>query len=166
MEPLAEPDNPFRVIACRSLCHERRDDAYFAPGLTIADCLRRLGWTPEHVQAARVTINGQLVLDAEWLTAAPKAGQSVVVRVIPTGGGDGGKQVGQLIALVALTVAAAFVAGGGLAPVLGAAFKSGLISYSAAAAISIGGSLALNGHIPPPLPRRVPLPLRDFQEAA
>jgi sulfur carrier protein ThiS len=149
----------FRLVACRSLNHENRQDTYFEAGRTLRECLTTLGWRPEGLHA-RVSINGEIVPDAEWLDAKPTAGQSVVVRTVPTGGD--GKQAGQIVGMIMLAIAAAYVAGGAgghLGTLIGAGeWQAG----AAGAGLAIGGSLALNALIPQPLPRR----LRDLQEAA
>lgn len=147
--------NTFRMIACPTLNHERRTDRYFPAGRTVGDYLHELGWTPDRLHA-RVTIDGQLIADAEWQQARPHAGQAVVVRTIPMGGE--GKQALQIVAMVALVVAAAYVGGGGLVGILPEALGMGL-GYGTAASgllaggILIGGSLAINALIAPPRPR-------------
>jgi hypothetical protein len=178
MSPMADsielwdPETPgqFRMIACPSLSHERRTDRYFPAGRTIGDYLRELGWTPSRM-SARVTIDGVLVPEAEWQTVVPQAGQAVIVRAIPQGGGNGqggGKQAAQIAAMLALTVASIYLAGGGAESLLGASFGKELFGANAlAVGLLVGGSLALHGHIPAPLPRRsLPLPLRELKEAA
>lgn len=140
----------FRLIACPSLSHERRTDQYLEPGQTLKECLRALGWHPESV-SARVTIDGTLIPDAEWLEATPTAGQAVVVRTVPTGGD--GKQIAQIIGMIALTVAAIYIAGGAggyLGTTIGAA---GWQAQALATGVLVASSLAMNAHIPPPLRR-------------
>jgi hypothetical protein len=78
-----------------------------------------------------------------------------VVRAIPQGGGNGqgGKQAVQIAAMLALTVASIYLAGGGVESLLGASFGKGLFGANAlAGGLLIGGSLAINARIPPPLP--------------
>lgn len=108
-------------------------------GSTIADMLRAIGLNPGPL-FARVFIDDRLILKAEWEFATPKAGQMVTARVIPTGGGESGKDtlriVAQIGVMILATVAAAY--GGPLAFI----------------AVSIAGTLIVNGPIPHPLPRR------------
>ena len=171
------PDAPgqFRLIACPSILHERRSDTYCEAGRTIGDYLQALGWKTDGLHA-RVSIDGELVPDAEWLTAEPKAGQSVVVRRVLTGGGgqNTGKQIVQLVGMLVIMAAAYATGQGYLASLLPTALQmamgvgGGVGWQVAGAVIGIGGSLALHARIPPPLPRRVPLPLptRTLSEAA
>lgn len=141
----------FRLIACPTLGHERRSDQSLVPGQPLGAYLRALGWSPERVHA-RVTIDGRLVPDAEWLVVEPKPGQSVVVRTVPTGG-EGGKQAAQIVGMLALTVAAIYVGGGGAAGLLGQTLGTGIGAQVTAASLLIGGSLALNALIAPPRPQ-------------
>lgn len=155
----------FRLIAC-SLNVERRTDRYFESGKNLGVCLREIGWQPDGM-SARVTIDGELIPDAQWLTTEPKPGQSVVVRKFPTGMGKGsggreGKMVLQLVGMIGLAISAAFTGGGSLAalgPMLGmgaGALAGGSIGANiASAVILLGGSLFMNAFVPPPLPRRL-----------
>lgn len=160
----------FRLIACQSLSHQRRTDNYIEPGKSVGECLRDLGWKTEGL-SARVYIDGVLIPDAEWETVEPQAGQAVVVRRIPQGRNFGeGKQIIQIVAMLALVVAAVYAPGYILA-LLPEALEMGLIDIGATAAIQaavlVSGSLALNARIPTPLPRRaLPRPVRELKEAA
>lgn len=145
----------FRMIACPSISHERRTDQYVPAGRTVGDYVHELGWTPKRMHA-RVTIDGVLIPEAEWEIVRPVAGQAVVVRAIPQGGGNGqsgGKQAVQIAAMLALTVAAIYVGGGGAAGLLGPTFEAGFGAQALSAGLLIGGSLAINALIPPPRPR-------------
>lgn len=171
----AEGAGQFRMIAVPGISHEQREDRYFSSGHTIADCLREVGWTPDPLHA-RVTIDGELIPDAQWLTMEPKPNQAVVVRRVYTGGGNTGKQIGQIIGLLAISIAAWYaapaLAGGlaGLASTMGAtgATWGGIIGSSGYiwGALTVASSLAMNALVPRSLPRRLPAPLRDLKEAA
>lgn len=156
----------FRLIACPSISHERRHDTYFAPGRTVGDYLNELGWKTDGL-SARVFIDGQLIPDAEWLDAKPAAGQSVIVRRVFTGGNTG-KQIGMLAILALAPFAAPTLAS--VASILGASGGTfgGILGVSGviSAGLGIAGILALNGLIPPALPRRRALPTRELKEAA
>lgn len=155
----------FRMIAVPGICHENRQDRYFASGRTVGEYLHELGWTTDGLNA-RVFIDGRHVPDAEWLTAEPKPGQAVVVRRIYSGGGGGnqGKQILQIIGTVALAVGAAFAAPY-LAAFVGITSKAGVAAVQAG--LTVGGMLFMNAHIPASRPRRaLPQPRRELKEAA
>jgi sulfur carrier protein ThiS len=155
----------FRLIACPTLSHETRTDTYVHAGASVGDALRGLGWTTDGL-SARVFIDGQLIPDAEWEQATPKAGQAVVVRRVMSGGGGGntGKQIGMLVGMIALMAASFFVPGAiaGAASFLGASggVWGGIVgsSWAIQAGALVAGSLALHGPIPRPLPRRLEAP--------
>ena len=69
--------------------------------------MRSIGWTPDSL-SARVFIDGEYVKDAAWEYTIPRAGQSVVVRAIPMGGGGGnqGKDAGRMAAMIGIMVVA------------------------------------------------------------
>lgn len=155
----------FRLIACETLSHERRTDTYIEPGKTVGECLTQLGWKTDGINA-RCFIDGQLC-QGEWLEATPKAGSAVIVRRIPRGGdGNTGKLIGQIVAMIALVVAAIFAppALAGLSAMLGASAGTfaGILSASSAitATTLIAGSLAIHATIPPPVRRRALLESR------
>lgn len=144
-------ENSFRLISCDTLSYDRRRDQYVAPGLSIRDCVRTLGWSDELLHA-RVFIDGQYIPDAEWEMAYPKSNQSVIIRRVPGGGGQGGKDGARLGVMLALVVASIAISGGaasGLIPTLVAGSTPALVASSV---LLIGGSLALNALIPPPRP--------------
>lgn len=146
-----------RLIACPRILSTEKDriDRYVQAGGSVADHLRAIGWQPERLNA-RVFIDGEYIEHAQWEYAVPRAGQSFITRVIPMGGGSGqGKEVGRLLAMVAV-MALAVVASSFGGPFAGLA-------------VTILGTMLVNGLVPPPLPRRpVPLqaPQRNLQEAA
>lgn len=149
----------FRLIACPTLSHERRQDRYMPSGKTVGECLRELGWKTDGL-SARVFIDGQLVPNAEWEHATPTAGQAVVVRSIPQGGPgqNRSKEIGRIVSMLVVALAA----------IVAQVAIPGILGTIVAATISIGGTLALNGRIPTPLPRRsLPVPMRiPLKEAA
>lgn len=149
--------NSFRLIACPHILSVEKDriDVTRPPGGTVADIMRSIGWTHDRVHA-RVFLDGVLVKDAAWEYTRPCAGQSLVVRAVPMGGG-GGKDVTRMVAMVAIVAASIAIANPELA-VFGALASgvggtAGAWAGAAAAATSIIGTLAVSARIPPPLPR-------------
>lgn len=152
-----------------------RIDVQRPAGGSVNDIIRSIGWTPDSL-SARVFIDGEYVRDAAWEYTVPRAGQSVVVRAIPTGGamggggGDGGKDAARIVAMIAVIALAvsmpALVGFIGVGAALFAGTTAGAIALTAAT--SIIGALAISALIPVPLPRRgaIHLPARELKEAA
>lgn len=151
-----EVQNPrlLRLIACPYLALEHgRIDRYVPEGETIAGHLRALGWQPEGL-SARVFLDGRLIEQAQWEYTVPAGGQSLVARVIPMGGDEGGKTALRIVGMIAVVVAAAFTggaAGGAVGSFFGVSANTG--AALAMGAVSIAGSLALGALIPPARPR-------------
>ncbi len=137
-----------RLIACPSplSVEKHRIDRLVPAGASIADHLRGLGWDPIGLHA-RVMIDGTLIDHAHWERVRPKAGHALTIRVIPYGG-DNGKTALRIVGVLAV-ITAAVLTKGALAPTLGE-----LGASIAATGLAAGATLALNGPIPPPLPRR------------
>lgn len=152
---------PVRFIARRRPLSSDRLETSFQPGVTIADMLNECGMDADLV-AARVCIDDRVIESAVWEHVRPQAGQLVTVRVIPQGGGGQSKDVLRIVAMVgviALAIAAPYLAGVAGAAAFGVGTMGGAFLT---AGIGIAGSLAMNGTIPQPLPRRS-LPLPDEQ---
>jgi hypothetical protein len=143
-------ENSHRVIACPHILSLDRDkiDVSRPSGGSVSHLLQSIGWTDRF--AARVYLDGELVPDARWEYTLPQAGQSLVIRAIPMGGGENGKTALRIVAMIA-------VFAGGLAIGGAPAFAAGglLAGWGGAvgAAISIIGTLAVTAKIPPSLPR-------------
>lgn len=148
-----------------------RIDVMRPAGGSVNDLMRSIGWTPDSL-SARVFIDGEYVKDAAWEYTVPRAGQSVIVRAIPMGGGGGqGKDATMIVAMVgiiALSVAMPAMIGSlGLMGAIIATTPGVAAAITAATSITL--SLALSGLIPQPLPRRaLPQPVREaeLKEAA
>lgn len=162
LENPISPPKTLHFIACPRPFSTQQIVRELPEGGTIADMLRAIG-LPLDVIHARVFIDDRLILKAEWEYATPRAGQYVTARVIPTGGGGGGKDALRIVAMIGIVIASIVTmnpAGAGLAGSLlsmNAGFTIGgalAMQSFAAAAISIVGGLAVNGRIPSPLPRR------------
>ena len=100
-DSITTQEGSLRLIACPSLALEHgRIDRYVQEGGTVADHLRAIGWQPDPLYA-RVFIDGVLIEKAQWEYAVPHAGQSLTIRVIPMGGGEGGKSAIRIVAMLA-----------------------------------------------------------------
>lgn len=158
------PQNNLRFIAMPHVLsiEKGRIDVQRPAGGSVNDLMRSIGWTPDSL-SARVFIDGEYVKDAAWEYTVPRAGQSVIVRAIPMGGGGGqGKDTMQMVAMVGIMVLAIGVSAGWAAPLAGTLFGAGgwaaMVGGSTAAllaggAISIIGTLGIAGRIPQALPR-------------
>ena len=156
--PELDQEKRLRLIACPTLGLMRgRVDRYVYPGMTVAQHLREIGWTPNIISHARVTIDDRLIDYADWEYAVPQAGQCFVTRVIPMGGGaGGGKDAFRIVAMlgiIALSLAAPALIGtfGGLAGAL-LVTTPGMAALTTAA-VSIVGTLLITALIPPARPR-------------
>ena len=166
----SEQQDHLRIIACPHVLstEKGRIDVQRPAGGNVNDLIRSIGWTPDSL-SARVFIDGEYVKDAAWEYTVPRAGQSVIVRAIPMGGGGGnqGKDPGRMVAMIAIMVAAVATQQYWAVPLLG--MSAATVFAVGIAGISIVSSLALSGLIPAPLPRRaLPQPAREsqLQEAA
>jgi hypothetical protein len=93
-------------------------------------------------------VGGTRVDRACWKHVRPKAGAVVTVKVLAAGGGGGGDKTARTVLQIAVMAAAIAVTGPAGAATGWAAFGY----YTAAAAISVVGSLAINALIPPQIP--------------
>lgn len=77
-----------RMIACPHVLstEKGRIDVLRPAGGSVSDLMRSIAWMPEGL-SARVFIDGEYVKDAAWEYTVPRAGQSLIVRAIPMGGG-------------------------------------------------------------------------------
>ncbi|RAN30626.1 TipJ family phage tail tip protein [Hyphomonas pacifica] len=149
-------------VAAQPLMAVIRDDPFdplpprFAsvqPGETLASLVDRLGFDPIARPLAVAVIDGEEVPSAEWGNFRIQHNQHVAICIAPQGGGDSGNKLLTTVLTIFVMVAAFWVSGGALAPMLGAAFEAGAMGANiAAAAISTVGSLAINALVKPPAP--------------
>lgn len=155
---MTQDTNHLRLIACPSVfsLERNRIDMMCRPPGTITDLMHSIDWAREAIHT-RVFLDGILIEHAAWEYTMPKAGQSVVVRAIPTGG-QSGKDWGRMAAMIAVMGAAIAM----MQPQLGVgALLAGGMGFGTAGAWGLGasiatsilGTLAVTGTIPPPLPR-------------
>lgn len=103
---------------------------------------------------AHVLIDGAVVAPENWARVYPKAGATVTVRLVPQGGGGGGKNPLRTVLSIAVLAASPVIASS-----LGAALGVGgsVLGISTARLLTTGvnllGRLALNAIAPPPRPR-------------
>lgn len=123
-------------------------------GASIAVMLQEL--QPDAVlrQCAHVLLDGCVIAPKHWPRVLPKPGTTLTVRMVPQGGGSGGKNPLRTVLSIAVLAASPVVAGS-LASALGA--SGSILGISTARLITGGvnllGRLALNAIAPPPRPR-------------
>ncbi|MFW5909184.1 MAG: host specificity factor TipJ family phage tail protein [Thiohalospira sp.] len=126
-----------------------RFDYLAEQGATLDDIVADTGVTGE----VRLLLDGQPIPRGGWGMIRPAPGAEVVLRPVPTGGGD--KDVGRTIATVAVIAAAAYT-GGAAAGALSSAGFSGAVASAgqavAGAAVGYAGMMAVNQLFPPPDP--------------
>lgn len=135
------------IVCPRPFTMEGRTQKRMRPGMTIADMLMEFDLNPETLPA-RVFLDDCLVEKAYWHCVKPKANHLVSVRVIPEGDGQG-KDVLRIVAMVgviALAIAAPYIAGALGSTLLSTGIGASLLTAS----VGIVGSLAVSALIPPP----------------
>jgi hypothetical protein len=165
-EIVETPVEALRLVACPHPFSTTRIDLTLPAGGTLADLMRVAGLNPDGLYA-RVFVDDVLFDRVWWPYVTPDPGQFVTVRVIPTGGGGGGGgkdalRIVMMIAVVAIAIVAPYALAGSLG--LGTGFLAavggpitGLAGVLIGAGLGIVGSLAINGLIPAPAPRRAEL---------
>ncbi|MEN7429150.1 host specificity factor TipJ family phage tail protein [Chromobacterium sp. TRC.1.1.SA] len=111
---------------------------------TLGGYLRRLRIEVDRGPLA-VCVNGRPL--PNWQCYRLRRGDFVEVRAVVAGGGGAGKVL-RSVAMIAVMVAAAYVAG----PAGAAFFGSSGMATVAGSAIMIGGSMLVNALLPPPMP--------------
>lgn len=143
------PPEPVQVIACpRLFTAQDRRILRIPQGLRLHEILLEAGIVPD--AHARVWIDDWLIPREMWARVRPRAGRIVTVRVIPAGGGQGGKTIGRILIVLAATLIGAAV-GFGVGGVLG--FAAGSFALTASVAIGsvvggIAGQFLANALIP------------------
>ena len=121
-------------------------------GVSVADIVLQV--QPDAVLAryAHIYIDGVYVAREEWDAAHPAPGSVVTLRMVPMGGGGGGKNPLRTILSLAIIAASPIIAGG-IAGLLGAGAQASFLGISAGRLITSGvsllGRLALNAIAPP-----------------
>lgn len=137
------------VISPHPFSVKRKRHALSA-GMSVADIVAML--QPENILRAHahVLLGGDVVPRDKWKNIFPKAGTTLHIRIVPSGGGGGGKNPLRTILSLAIMAASPAVAGG-LAGFFGAASVRFVT-----AGVNLLGRLALNALAPPPRPRLGP----------
>lgn len=124
-----------------------REQCVVPHGATIADMIAvALPGLPEaRWSQVRVTIGDVVILEPVWRRVRPKAGTTVIIRLLPAG------NTARALIGVAVTVAAAAFGQFYLAPLLTAGlsgFSAALVTGAVAAATSVAASMLFNALVP------------------
>jgi hypothetical protein len=141
-----------RVVACPHPFSTNRVDIEMPAGTTVAEILAALGVAPG--AHARVFIDDHLIPREWWARVRPRAGRTVTVRVIPTGGDGGSKNILAIVLTIVVLVVAIAAQQYWAVPL--AAYTGLSVGVAGAvifAGVSIVGSLAIMALIPPQAPR-------------
>ncbi len=129
-----EPKAYVPMIVCpKPFTMEGRTQKRMRPGMTIADMLWEFDLNPDTLPA-RVLIDDCVVEKAYWHVVKPKAHHLISVRVIPEGGGNQGKDILRIVAMVGVLALAIF-----------APYAAGALGYGLLGAGTLGGSLLTAG---------------------
>ena len=162
------PERPgVRLSCCPNPFSNERLSGIAMSGMSIGEIVRMYARHDvvlfAHVWVANADMTKQDYVDAKyWEVVRPKAGALVTIRMIPQGGGGGGKSPLRMIAMLAVAVLAAW-GGAVLAPML-----TGALGFSTAVgstavivagsiisgAITMIGTMLVNALIPPPNPNQ------------
>lgn len=140
---LAVIPHPFAV--------ERIHQTYPA-GQTLAAIMQAVQPDAALASYAHVYIDGHYILPQHWACVKPHAGTVISIRMVPRGGGGGGKNPLRTVLSLALIAASPMIAGavaGALGSVAQAGFMGITVGRIVTAGVSLLGRLALNALAPP-----------------
>lgn len=158
-----------RVVCRPHPFAEERIDALVPEGLTLAQIVAALIEDPALRAHARVWLADRTLTSephampaSHWHRVRPRAGAAVLIRVVPMGGGGGGKNPLRVVLSIAV-IAASFFLGPQLGVALGlptASTLGGLLAAPINLAAAVGGfiittvgTLLINALVPPPRPQ-------------
>ena len=151
-------NNQIIVSSCKNIFSLKREVVFVeSVGKTIAELMEDSGVYLGDCLNAYVFLNGEPVPREQWQAIIPKTSDILNIRVIPMGGGDGGKDplraISSIIVIAASAGIGAFVAGTGT--FFGMAGLGMGTGWGAAASAVVGtvGMLAVNAIAPPATPQ-------------
>lgn len=147
-QELLLPTDTVPVSACPHPFTTEHKSLELPAGLSLTEMIEAAQPDPYLRRHAHVFIGDVYVQPEYWAQCRPKAGAMVSIRMVPQGGGSGGKSPLRMVLMIAVLVVATVVSGGALAtlfPALGPAFAAGGIGATlAAGAVPITGPMAVN----------------------
>jgi predicted phage tail protein len=121
-----------------------REELTWSPAKTLLD------YFPTPSVQAVVSINGKIVKPEDYATTYLDSTDNLVVCPVPTGGGDGGKTVLRIVAMIAVSY---FTVGMGASAAAGMGLTGGAATFAGAAmqvGITMAGSMLVNSLLAPP----------------
>lgn len=118
-------------------------------GLKISEIISNVYADRFHHNSIYVFLDGNLVPRKYWSKVTPKESANLCLKMVPQGGGGGGKNPLRTVLTIALTVGVIALTGGAAAGLLGATFASGTLGASLlAGGAMIAGQLLINAIAP------------------
>ncbi len=130
-----------------------RINAQIGEGKNIAEMIAEFQVDAELTPYAHVYLNGDYVPRDKWHLVRPKAGTVVSIRMVPMGGGDGGKNPIRTILSLAVMVGTGYLAAGMTGGIFSQSFMGMSVGKLAVGGVNLVANLALNALAPPPKPR-------------
>lgn len=140
--------NPFDPLADGA-----RETRAFAPGASVGGMIEEMAAGIGDAYDVAVSIDGEIIPYWTALDIYPLAGQSVVFCAVPKGSGSDGKEIGRMVAMIAIMIVSIYTG-----QVYGAQFGASIGLSSAAgttivqSAVMIAGSLIINSVFQPSIP--------------
>lgn len=126
------PDTPqTRLVAAPHPFRVATVDRIVPDDLTLADMLHEAQCDPVLAAHAHIWIGDQYIPRDNWRRVRPKAGAVITLRVVPQGGGGGGKNPMRTMLTIAVIVAAMYA---------GPAIGAYMAGYSSVAAANAAGA--------------------------
>ena len=124
-------------------------------GSTLIDILEALDIRPSLWQYAHICLNGCPIAPDTWATIRVEEGDSVALRIFPSGGDGGGRKVLGIVIAIAAVAASALVLNSAALAGIGGKIGSGATAISVGqlaglAAVNLVAGLALTALSPPP----------------
>jgi hypothetical protein len=101
------PGDDLRIVACPEPFNTRRIDRHTPAGVSLAELLEEIQPNPVLRRHAHISIGDHLVPPENWHRVRPKAGTTVYIRVVPSGGGGSSKILRILLTFAVLAAAIA-----------------------------------------------------------
>ena len=164
MDLITRQDDPnaIRISSAPNPFATATADFWVQEGMTITEMLAVVQPNPVLMQHAYVFIDDWRIPRANWATVRPKHGHLVTVRIVPHGGGGGGKNPLRVLLSIATLGAASF-----FGPLLGSALFGGVLPAGLATALGsaiviVGGTMLTNA-IAPIRPTALPNTSREAE---
>lgn len=143
------------VVACPHPFKVEQAFLTVEAGMTVAELMETVQPRPELRMHAHVAIMDTYIPRDMWPLVRPEPGAMVTIRMVPTGGGGGGKNPLRTLLQIAVIAASFALPGAILGAELAASTLFGSLTFGQALGgfIAIAGNLLVNAIAPPSTPR-------------